>query len=109
MLQALDQHWPSCLRRQPLLLLWRVVSAAVLLCVWGVRAVLVPALAGAGAGLALAGSSRADEVVLNSVAIVFVFESTRRTARGEAARGEAGKPCANSNSRPVRHRPAWTT
>ena len=69
-----EQDWPRSLRHQPLLLLWRSVAGLILWAAWCVRAMLLPAYAGVGGALALAGSARADEIVLNSVAISFLFE-----------------------------------
>jgi hypothetical protein len=58
--RVLNQDWPTCARRQPLLLLWRSVAAVLLWFFWVFRALLVPSLAAVGAALALAGSATAD-------------------------------------------------
>jgi len=71
---VIDQDWRLCLKHQPLLLVWRVTVALFLWLCWCVRALCVPTMAGIGTGLILASGSNADEIVLNSVAIAFVFD-----------------------------------
>ena len=62
---VLHQDWLRCLRKQPLLLLWRVVAAILLAAFYYVRALLIPALASIGAAFSLANSATADEIVLS--------------------------------------------
>jgi hypothetical protein len=58
--RMLNQDWPTRARRQPLLLLWRIVAGVLLWFFWCFRALLIPALAATGGALALAGSATAD-------------------------------------------------
>ena len=69
-----DQDLGRCLRDQPLLLLWRIFAALSLQFCWALRALALPVYAGCGGAIALANCTRADEIVLNSLAIAFVFE-----------------------------------
>lgn len=86
---VVDQDWRTCLRRQPLLLLWRCACAAVLQLAWAARSLLYPSLAGCGAAIALAACERADELVLNSLSIAFVLEASRRRAAAAVSRPSA--------------------
>lgn len=70
----LDQDLLAAARTQPLLLAWRVAAAIFLQACWSVRALQVPVYAGIGGALALASSNQAQEIVLNSISIAFIFE-----------------------------------
>jgi len=54
--------------------LWRLAAAVPLQFCYSMRAILLPVLAGTGSAYAFAASSNAQDIVLNSVAIAFVFE-----------------------------------
>ena len=54
--------------------LWQVVACVLLQCAWCVRALFVPIAAGLGTAMTLAASDAATEVVMNAVAVAFLFE-----------------------------------
>ena len=51
-----------------------VLTSLLLQCVWNVRAVVIPSLAGAGIGLLMSVTRNAVDITLNSIAIAFLFD-----------------------------------
>ena len=94
----LHQDWLTCLRRLPLLLLWRVFAAALLTICYYARTLLVPTTAGMGAALILAASAAADEIILNSLAMCV---TTR--ARFELASNSGDQASACHRTTPPEH------
>lgn len=64
----LYQDLTAAAKKQPLLLLWRVLAAVFLQLCWGVHTLFVPTLAGMGAAMAFANESNTQDIVLNAVA-----------------------------------------
>ena len=51
-----------------------VLMSLLLQCLWNVRAVVIPSLAGAGIGLLMSVTRNAVDIVMNAIAIAFVFD-----------------------------------
>ena len=74
-----DERLGNYARSQPyqrtlLLILWRLGVALVLQVCWGARVLLLPAFALFGTAISLADADSTFDIVLNSIAIGFVFE-----------------------------------